>query len=318
MNPDKTTGIWTHPCFAGHDPGPGHPEAPARIQAVLKGLENDICGRLPRFDAPLASRAEVLRAHDEAYVDALEGAFGETADEAYVALDADTVISAGSRQAAYRAAGAACDACDAVMEGRIANAFCAVRPPGHHAEKDRAMGFCLFNNAGIAAMHLLRRHGLSRVAILDFDVHHGNGSQHLAEREAGLFYGSSHQYPFYPGTGAAHEVGPRRNLVNAPLPAGAGREEFRHAWERGIFPALAEFSPEFVIISAGFDAHRADPLGGLRLTEEDFALVTRGILRLAAQGAAGRVVSLLEGGYDLDALALCARAHVAALGGVSL
>jgi acetoin utilization deacetylase AcuC-like enzyme len=229
-----------------------------------------------------------------------------------VALDADTIMSTGSREAALRAAGGAVMAVDAVMEGWAKQVFVAARPPGHHAERDRPMGFCLFANAAIAARHAQARWGLSRVAVVDFDVHHGNGTQDIFQADPTLFYASSHQYPCYPGTGSAEERGVG-NIVNAPLPPGSGSAAFREAWEVLILPALEAFQPELLVISAGFDAHKADPLAQLRLEASDFAWLTGELMRLARAQCQGRVVSLLEGGYDLDALAESAAAHVRAL-----
>jgi acetoin utilization deacetylase AcuC-like enzyme len=228
-------------------------------------------------------------------------------------IDGDTIVSPGSREAALRAAGAAFAAVDAVASGEAKNAFCAVRPPGHHAEPDQAMGFCLFNNIALAGLHARANHGLHRVAVVDFDVHHGNGTQAMFERDPDLFYASTHQWPLYPGTGAAHERGADGNVVNAPLPPGAGSQEFRRAFEQTILPALEGFAPTIVLISAGFDAHRDDPLAALNLHEDDYGWATSEMCKIARRHAGGRVVSALEGGYDLDALAASAAAHVRAL-----
>ncbi|MBI3419301.1 MAG: histone deacetylase family protein [Proteobacteria bacterium] len=310
----EKTGIWTHPSCLKHDPGPGHPEQPARLAAVLKGLSEGKLGALPRFEAPRATEADLFLVHTLDYVTELEEAFAD-AQEHPLALDPDTLINDASEDAAHRAAGAGLAAANAVMEGKLQNAFCAVRPPGHHAEAGHAMGFCVFNNAAIAARHLLERHHLARVAVVDFDVHHGNGTQHVAEKDARLFYASSHQYPFYPGTGSPHETD-KRNVVNVPLEAMSGSKSFHHAYDKVIFPALEKFAPQFLIISAGFDAHHSDPLAQVQLREEDFGWVTQGLMKIAARHADGRIVSFLEGGYNLDALAACARVHVAALAGV--
>lgn len=230
----------------------------------------------------------------------------------YAALDADTIVSPGSGQAALRAVGAVTSAVDAVLRGEAQNAFCAIRPPGHHAEPDQAMGFCLFNSIAIAACHAQAAHGITRVAIVDFDVHHGNGTQAAAQTDPNLFFASSHQYPLYPGTGAAEETGVG-NIVNVPLPAGSEGQTFRRAFETRILPALDAFAPELLLVSAGFDAHRADPLAGLELEEDDFGWVTARLTEAAGRHAQGRLVSVLEGGYDLKALAGSAAAHVAAL-----
>jgi acetoin utilization deacetylase AcuC-like enzyme len=230
-----------------------------------------------------------------------------------VQLDPDTVMSAGSAEAALRAAGAGVHAVDCVMDGWARAAFAAVRPPGHHAEPARAMGFCLFNNAAVAAMHARAHWSLARVAVVDFDVHHGNGTQAFFEKDPGLFYGSTHQFPCYPGTGLPNEHGVAHNIVNIGLPAGTASMGFRDAWADGIIPALRQFAPQLLIISAGFDAHKADPLAELRLEVSDFVWVTRELMKVADETAGGRIVSMMEGGYDLAALAACASAHVAAL-----
>jgi acetoin utilization deacetylase AcuC-like enzyme len=222
-------------------------------------------------------------------------------------------MSFGSREAALRAAGAVVAAVDEVMSGRLRNAFCAVRPPGHHAEHATAMGFCLFNNVAVGALHAQVVYGLPRVAVIDFDVHHGNGTQDIFFRNPNLFYASTHQSPLYPGTGSVSERGVSGNILNVPLPPGAGGVEFRAAFETLILPTLRVFEPDLILISAGFDAHRADPLAQLRLDEEDFGWATRQICAVAAQSCLGRVVSALEGGYDLDALARSSAAHVRAL-----
>jgi acetoin utilization deacetylase AcuC-like enzyme len=232
-------------------------------------------------------------------------------------LDPDTYLSAGSREAIYRATGACVAAVDAVMAGHDATAFCAVRPPGHHAESDMAMGFCLFNNVAIGAAHACSQHGLKRVAIIDFDVHHGNGTQHIFEHDAQIFYASTHQMPLYPGTGARSERGVG-NICNAPLPPFAGGDVFRDAYEEIVLPALDRFKPELIMISAGFDAHRADPLASLELEAEDFGWVTERLLEMARTHCGGRLVSTLEGGYDLEALAESSAAHVTALLGAKI
>jgi acetoin utilization deacetylase AcuC-like enzyme len=231
----------------------------------------------------------------------------------FVGIDSDTVLSSGSAEAALRAAGAVIRAVDGVMAGEFTNAFCPVRPPGHHAERDRAMGFCLFNNIAVGAHHARVMHGLTRIAAIDFDVHHGNGTQDIFHGDPDLFYASTHQSPLYPGTGRASEHGVAGNILNVPLPPGAGGESFRAAFRDTILPALADFAPHFVFISAGFDAHKADPLAELALDETDFGWVTAEICAAAGRACGGRVVSALEGGYDLTALAASAAAHVRAL-----
>jgi acetoin utilization deacetylase AcuC-like enzyme len=279
------------------------------LQAVLDALEDF---ELDRREAPYATREAIARVHPERYVDALEPAFAE-ARETRVRLDPDTFISAGSREAAYRAAGACVAAVDAVVRGEDDMAFCAVRPPGHHAEPLTPMGFCIFNNVAIAAMHALEAHGLNRVAVVDFDVHHGNGTQTMAEREPRLFFASTHQAPLYPGTGAEDETGIARNVVNAPLPAGAGSTQWRRAMETRVLPALDAFAPELILVSAGFDAHRADPLAQMALETEDFAWAGERLKAVALRHCKGKLVSTLEGGYDLAALAGSAVAYLDAL-----
>ena len=300
-----------HPACLEHDTGPGHPERPDRLRAILQALETPEFSPLLREVAPLATREELCLAHPAEYVDAILAIRPEPGEG--VALDPDTLMSAGSAEAAQRAAGAACAAVDAVMEDRAGAAFAAVRPPGHHAEPARAMGFCLFNNAAIAALHARARWGLSRVAVLDFDVHHGNGTQAIFWSDPNLFYGSSHQHPCYPGTGRAAERGVAGNIVNAPLPPGSDGPAFRAAWSRLILPALDAFAPEFLIVSAGFDAHKADPLAQLQLETADFGWITAELCLVATAHCGGRIVSVLEGGYDLQALAASVAAHVRGL-----
>jgi acetoin utilization deacetylase AcuC-like enzyme len=303
----------THPDCIAHDPGAGHPESPARLSAVVKAMEEPQFRTLVRREAPLGSKADAARIHGERFVEAVLASVPESGR---VALDADTILSKASGRAALRAIGAITSAVDTVVAGEANNAFCAVRPPGHHAEPDRPMGFCVFNSIAIAARHAQAVHGLGRVAIVDFDVHHGNGTQAVAESDPTLFFASSHQYPLYPGTGAADETG-IGNVVNMPLPAGTSGTSFRRAYETRILPALDAFAPELVLVSAGFDAHRADPLAGLELEEPDYAWVTSRLLEAAQRHAQGRLVSILEGGYDLKALAGSAAAHVEALMAVS-
>ena len=309
-----STGLFTHLACLGHAPPPGHPESPDRLRAVLRGLEGEEFQYLRKFEAVPASREALARAHTPSHIESVLGRYSARArEEGYVHLDPDTVMSPGSAEAALRAAGAVVQAVDAVMAGEIRNAFCAVRPPGHHAEKARAMGFCLFDNIAVGALHARSVYGLTRIAVVDFDVHHGNGTQDIFFDDSNLFYGSTHQVPLYPGTGDAAESGVAGNVVNAPLPPGADGAPFRAAFARAILPALDRFEPEFLLISAGFDAHRLDPLAQLRLDEADFAWATAELCTLAAKHCAGRVVSALEGGYDLGALARSAAAHVRAL-----
>ena len=301
------TAFFTHAACAAHDPGPGHPECPDRLKAVLRRFEDEAFALLDRREAPVAEIEQLVRAHPRVYVDRVLAA---VPDHGYAALDADTVLSPGSGEAALRAAGAVCSAVDAVMTGESRNAFCAVRPPGHHAETARAMGFCLFNSIAVGAAHARAVHGVRRVAVVDFDVHHGNGTQDIFWSDADLFYVSTHQSPLYPGTGMAEETGAADNILNVPLPAHAGPPEFRHAMTESVLPALSAFGPDLLMISAGFDAHRSDPLAALQLTEADFAWATVKLTDLAAESCQGRVVSSLEGGYDLHALAESCAAHV--------
>ena len=293
-----------------HGVPPGHPERPQRLEAVLAALA-DL--PLDRREAPWAPRQAIERVHPSAYVSAIEAIFPKR-DEGMVALDTgDTFLSDGSREAAWRAAGAVVAAVNAVMAGEDTAAFCAVRPPGHHAEPAQAMGFCVFNSIAIGALHALDAHGLSRVCVVDFDVHHGNGTQSVAEKEARLLFASTHQSPLYPGTGRAAETGIAGNVVNAPLPAGAGSVQWRRAMEAEILPAVEAFAPELVLVSAGFDAHRADPLAEMALEDADFAWAGARLREAAGRSAKGRIVASLEGGYDLKALASASRAFVGAL-----
>jgi acetoin utilization deacetylase AcuC-like enzyme len=302
--------LFTHPAALAHDTGPGHPECPARVRAVLAALAAPEFAGLRRETAPAAPLSAILAAHDAATVEAI---MGRQPESGLVYLDADTVLSPGSITAALHAAGGAMAAVDTVMAAEAQAAFVAMRPPGHHAERDRPMGFCLFNNAAVAAYHARAKWGLQRIAVVDFDVHHGNGTQDIFENDPDLFYASSHQHPCYPGTGLPHERGIAGNIVNQQLAPGAGSVEFRRAWQEFILPALRGFAPELLIISAGFDAHAMDPLAQLRLREADFTWITEALLAVADDCCPGRVVSLLEGGYDLDALAASAAAHVRAL-----
>jgi acetoin utilization deacetylase AcuC-like enzyme len=301
--------LFTHPACLEHDPGEFHPESPARLRAVLAAFETPEFEHLDRRQAPSADLEDITRVHPRDFVEAMLAAVPE---RGYAGVDADTILSPGSGEAALRAAGAAVAAVDAVIAGEARNAFCAVRPPGHHAEPSRAMGFCLFNNVAIGAARARAVHGLDRVAVIDFDVHHGNGTQASFERDPSLFYASTHQSPLYPGTGARSDRGVG-NVVNVPLPPMAGSAEFRRGVEASILPALDAFAPDLVMVSAGFDAHRRDPLAQLMLVEDDYAWVTQRLVECAARHAGGRLVSTLEGGYDLPALGASAAAHVRAL-----
>ncbi|MFC7399527.1 histone deacetylase family protein [Chelatococcus sp. GCM10030263] len=305
-----TTLLISHSAFQGHAVPPGHAERPDRLVAIEDALAQERFTGLQRLSAPTASDDSLTLVHPAAFVAEIAA---RSPSEGIAQIDADTFMSPGSYEAALRAAGAAVLAVDEIARGQAANAFCAVRPPGHHAERATAMGFCFFNNAAVAARHAQRVHGLERVAILDWDVHHGNGTQDIFWDDASVLYCSTHQMPLYPGTGAASERGEHDTIINAPLAPGDGGEIFREALEVAIFPRISAFRPDLIIISAGFDAHWRDPLAGLNLTEEDFAWATREVLAIADRQCGGRVVSVLEGGYDLQGLALSAAAHVAAL-----
>ncbi len=302
--------LYTHKdCFA-HDTGAMHPERVQRLAAILHTLKDANLQDTEWREAPLADEEQLERVHPKRYIEALHHAIPQ---EGHAYLDGDTPVSPGSWNAALRAAGAVCAAVDAVASGEAKHAFCIVRPPGHHAEPEHAMGFCLFNNVAIGAAHARSVHGFERVAVVDFDVHHGNGTQAAFWDDGGLFFASTHQYPFYPGTGSSSETGRAGNIFNAPLPSGAGSEDFRSVFGKQVIPALSDYAPDFVLISAGFDAHRDDPLAGLNLETEDYRWATREICAVAERCAEGRVVSTLEGGYDLQALAESATQHVMAL-----
>jgi len=305
-----TTLLITHPACLNHLMPAGHPERPDRLRAIDRALEDERFQNLARVEAPAASLETIALCHPMNYVTAIRDA---TPQNGLAQLDADTSMSPGSFEAALRAAGGAALAVDEVMAGKARNAFVATRPPGHHTETARPMGFCLFNNAAIAARHAQKKHGIARAAVIDFDVHHGNGSQDIFWSDASVMYGSTHQMPLYPGTGAKNERGEHDTIVNAPLRPGDGGVKFREAFESVILPRLRDFAPEFVVISAGFDAHMRDPLANLNLLESDFEWATRKLMELADKYAQSRVVSVLEGGYDLQGLANSAAAHVAAL-----
>lgn len=306
-----TSLLYTHPSFLAHDTGPAHPERADRLRAIAAALDEARFPALRRIEAPRGTLDQIRLVHLPEYVDHI---FDLVPDSGHLYADSDTVLSPGSGEAALHAVGAVCAAVDAVCSGAAQNAFCAVRPPGHHAEPSHAMGFCLFNNVAIAAQYARSKYPISRVAIVDFDVHHGNGTQAVFYREPQVLYASTHQMPLYPGTGSARETGVG-NIFNAPLPPGSGGEAFRAAMEEKIFPALRKFEPQLLLISAGFDAHRDDPLASLNLVEEDYAWVTRELLSIAKSYCEGRLVSVLEGGYDLNALGRSVAAHVGALQG---
>jgi acetoin utilization deacetylase AcuC-like enzyme len=302
----------THPSSLDHDMGPGHPEQPDRLRVIEAALAHERFSRLDRVVAPRAEREQLRRVHPESYLRALDEA---SPREGFAALDSDTVMNPKTLEAMQFAAGGAIAAVDAVMSGKSDTAFVAVRPPGHHAGVASPMGFCFLNNVAIAARHGMAAHGAERVAIVDFDVHHGNGTQEIFWADKNVMFCSTHQAPFYPGTGGTRETGEFNNIVNAPMFAGSGGDVFQEALADMILPRINDFAPDIILISAGFDAHERDPLGGLRFTERDFSEATKRLLDLADRRCGRRIVSLLEGGYDLDALAASAAAHVQALMG---
>jgi acetoin utilization deacetylase AcuC-like enzyme len=305
------TGFVYHPVYLQHDVGSGHPESPARLQAIVARLEESgTIERLTKIEPVPAPDEWITQVHDPSYLAALRARAPVTG---YVRLDADTVMSPGSLQAAYLAVGGLLAAADAIMAGHVNNAFCAVRPPGHHAERDRAMGFCLLNNVAIAARYFQRRYGLAHVLIVDWDVHHGNGTQQAFEDDPTVLVFSTHQYPHYPGTGRASDRGrgPGEGLtINVPMVAGQGDKEYREVFQEVLVPAADAFKPDVVLISAGFDAHRDDPLASMALTEDGYAELTRIVVGIARQHSEGRLLSSLEGGYDLRALAASVERHV--------
>lgn len=301
--------LLSHVACLDHVTPDGHPERVDRMRAVTAALEAERFQDLIRIEAPAVSDEAVARAHGDGWLDALAA---RAPTSGFVALDADTMMSPGTLEAAKRAAGAVVEAIDVVLGGEANVAFCAVRPPGHHAERDRAMGFCFLSNVAIGALHAIEARGLSRVAIVDFDVHHGNGTQDVVERDPRIFYASTHQSPLYPGTGRESETGVG-NVVNVELSALTDSAAFRSAFEHRVLPPLRRFKPELLIISAGFDAHRDDPLAQMELVDADFVWATRQLADVARDHSRGRIVSTLEGGYDLDALSRCVVGHVAAL-----
>ena len=305
-----TTLLLSHAaCLEHHNP-PGHPERPDRLRAIERVLEHEKFQTLVRDQAPMGTIEMITLAHPRDYVEHVRDA---NPKEGMVRLDADTTMSPGTFEAVMRAAGGAVLAVDEVFSGKVENAFVATRPPGHHAETATPMGFCLFNNAAIAARHAQKKHGAERVAIVDFDVHHGNGSQDIFWNDDTVMYCSTHQMPLYPGTGALSECGAKNTIVNAPLRPGDGGDQFKEAMEASILPRLEGFAPDLVIISAGFDAHRRDPLANLNFVEADFTWATQKLMEVADHRSKGRVVSLLEGGYDLEGLSRSVAAHVTAL-----
>jgi acetoin utilization deacetylase AcuC-like enzyme len=307
-----STLLITHPCFVEHDTGPGHPERPDRMRAIDKVLAHELFGKLKREEAPLRDDVEdqIALVHPRAYIEWVKSARPGPGEEP-VRLDPDTVLSPTSWEPALRAVGAGLMAVDRVFDPKsgVKNVFAQVRPCGHHAERERAMGFCIFANAAIAGLYARKTYGAERIAVVDFDVHHGNGTQDMFWSDKDLYLGSTHQMPLYPGTGALNETGVG-NIWNAPLRPGDGGDPFKAAFESRILPALRSFSPDLVLISAGFDAHRDDPLANLQLTEPDFAWATAKIAEVADKHAQGRLVSMLEGGYNLAALAKSVAVHV--------
>ncbi len=309
-----TTRLYWHPLYLEHLTPSGHPERPDRIRALMSELEGEDFYRLDRVEAPVASKDSILLAHPENHLRSIwdripEALEDEEAPPPLVKLDDDTWVSPKSGEAALAAIGAAMAAVDDVFEGNADNVFVAARPPGHHAERERAMGFCLFNNIAIAARHAQARHGAERIAIIDWDVHHGNGTQDIFERDKNVLFCSTHQFPLYPGTGHRDEVGVG-NVVNAPLTPGSGSREFREAFNSRVLPAIDNFRPDLILISAGFDAHYRDPLAQINLDEADFDWATGKLMERAERFCDNRIVSLLEGGYDLEGLSQSASTHI--------
>ncbi|MGZ5050920.1 MAG: histone deacetylase family protein [Methylobacter sp.] len=300
---------YSHPDFLLHDTGIGHPECADRLRSIEQVLAAPEFSSLIRLSPPLAAEWQIRLVHPQTHIDAIAKAIPE---HGLNHLDDDTVLSSGSRLAAFRAVGAVCDAVDKILDGQADNAFCAVRPPGHHAEPEQAMGFCLFNNIAIAAQYALHQYPIKRVAIVDFDVHHGNGTQAVFYRQSSVFYASSHEMPHYPGTGYPSETGVG-NIVNVPLAAGDSGVELKQKYTNIILPALKHFNPDLLLISAGFDAHKNDPLASINLEEADYQWLTEQLMAIADQCCNGRIVSVLEGGYNLKALSACATAHVKTL-----
>lgn len=297
----------THSACLEHGTPPGHPERADRLRVIEQTLGDEQFSNLIRMQAPRASIDAIALCHNDHYIEELKHI---APSQGLIYIDADTSMSPGTWEAALRAAGGAVAATDAVMSGQATNAFVATRPPGHHAEIGKPMGFCFFDNAAIAARHAQRKYGIARAAVVDFDVHHGNGTQDIFWADRSVMYCSTHEMPLFPGTGAMSERGDHGTIVNAPLHAGDGGDTFREAFETVILPRLRNFAPELIVISAGFDAHWRDPLANLKLTAPDFAWVTRKLMELADQSAQGRIVSVLEGGYDLQGLGDSVAAHV--------
>lgn len=301
---------YSHPDFLLHETGIGHPECSDRLRSIEKSLSASEFSRLIRQSPPLGTEEQIRLIHPQSHIDAILGAIPERGGQHY--LDHDTVLSSGSKQAAFRAVGAVCDAVDNILTDKADTAFCAIRPPGHHAEPQQAMGFCLFNNIAIAANYALQYYRLERVAIVDFDVHHGNGTQTAFYNQPKILYVSSHEMPHYPGTGYPTETGVG-NIINVPLAAGDSSIEFRQKYNNIILPALKKFKPDLLLISAGFDAHKDDPLASVMLVEDDFKWLTQELMIIANSSCKGRIISALEGGYNLKALAASVALHVKAL-----
>ncbi len=308
-----STVLFSHSACLNHDTGQYHPERPARLRAVIEALEAEEFAHLARLDAPRASEEQILRVHTRDLFATVRDIIPKAGGLAHI--DPDTAVSPGSWDAILRAAGSVVAAVDLIAKAEARNAFCAVRPPGHHAERDAAMGFCLFNNVAIGAFHARAVHGLKRIAVFDFDVHHGNGTQDAFFNDPNLLYASTHQFGAYPGTGAADETGIDGNVVNVPLPPGCASRHWREAVADGVLPRIRDFRPDLIMVSAGFDAHMADPLANMRLVADDFHWVTVELAGIARDVCDQRIVSTLEGGYDLAALAQSAAAHVRGLMG---
>ena len=305
-----TTQLIHHDAFANHVTPEGHPERVDRIVTVNETLADDAFDELSRVEAPLGKSEQAGLCHPDYYIETLAA---NVPKEGFVGIDGDTYLSPGSLEAAYHALGGICHAVDSVVGGEVDNAFCALRPPGHHAEKTTAMGFCFFNTIAIAARHAQKAHGLERIAIVDFDVHHGNGTQDIFWDDESVLFCSSHQMPLFPGSGHLNEVGEHDNICNAPLLAGHGGDEFKEAFRTRILPAVQNFSPDLILVSAGFDAHYRDPLANLNLQADDFQWATGKIMELSNKFCDNRLVSTLEGGYDLEGLATSVHAHVTTL-----
>ena len=304
-----TTCIFTSNFSIKHDTGPGHPECPERIPAILNGLKKIQSQKLIWKEIGSFDEKYIELTHSQKYLEKINQSFPK---EDLVFLDGDTIVSKGSKKAAYDAVGGIINAIDAVMNQEFDNAFCVVRPPGHHAEKEQAMGFCIFNNVAVGATYLLEKYKLNKVAIIDFDVHHGNGTQDIFYNEKKVLYISSHQFPFYPGTGSKDEIGKFNNILNIPLKAGTVSEEFFNSYKK-VYEKLNEFSPQFILLSAGFDAHKNDPLANVNLESKDYYILTKEIMKIAKKVCDNKIVSILEGGYNLSAIQESAKYHVEAL-----